>query len=40
MPLLLARAGKDLVPFGRYFVDLMLKVACLLPVTVLADVQL
>jgi hypothetical protein len=45
MPLLLARAGKDLVPLGRYFFDLMLKVACLLPAIVpacfvSADVQL
>jgi len=45
MPLLLARAGKELVPLGRYFFDLILKVACLLPVIapagiVSADVQL
>jgi hypothetical protein len=46
MPLLLARAGKELVPLGRYFFDLMLKVARLLPVIdpaacfVSADLQL
>jgi hypothetical protein len=43
--LLLARAGKKLISLGRYFLDLMLKVACLLPIAVparfvSADVQL
>jgi hypothetical protein len=36
MPLLLAPAGKQLVPLGRYCFDLMLKVARLLPIIVTA----
>jgi hypothetical protein len=45
MPLLLARAGKELVPLGSHFFDLTLKVTLLLPIIVpacfvSADVQL
>ena len=34
MPLLLARAGKEFIPLGRYFLDLMPDLACFLPITV------
>jgi hypothetical protein len=31
MPLLLARTSKEFIPLGRYFLNLVLKAACLLP---------